>query len=182
MPDLKELLGSAYKEGMTFDEASAALKDRKLVDLSSGEYVSKGKYDSAVKERDDARKERDDANTKYKDYDELVKYRKDAEAAKQAKEMADKIKGCGAKEDMIDFIKFQIDSGKIGRGKDDKDLEPNIKKFLKDNPQYAAQPGQPQPKPKITLGKQDPDGGSGNNADYTPAKVIKMQPWNRNRR
>ena len=84
MPDLKELLGSAYKEGMTFDEASAALKDRKLVDLSSGEYVSKGKYDSAVKERDDARKERDGANTKYKDYDELVKYRKDAEAAKQA--------------------------------------------------------------------------------------------------
>ena len=101
MPDLKELLGSAYKEGMTFDEASAALKDRKLVDLSTGEYVSKGKYDSAVKERDDARKERDDANTKYKDYDELVKYRKDAEAAKQAKEMADKIKGCGAKEDMM---------------------------------------------------------------------------------
>ena len=182
MPDLKELLGSAYKEGMTFDEASAALKDRKLVDLSTGEYVSKGKYDSAVKERDDARKERDDANTKYKDYDELVKYRKDTEAKKAAEEMAAKIKGCGAKEDMIDFIKFQIDSGKIGRGKDDKDLEPNIKKFLKDNPQYAAQPGQSnQSKAKITLGQQDPNGGNGEGG-YTPPKLVKVQTWNRNRR
>ena len=182
MPELKELLGSAYKEGMTFDEASAALKDRKIVDLATGEYVGKGKYETAIKERDDARKERDDANVKYKDYDELVKYRKDNEAAKEAEEMAKKLKGFGVKEDMVDFVKYQVDSGKIARGEKDSDLEPNVKKFLQDNPQYAIQnePNPKNPLPRINLGKQDPNGG--NNADYTPAKVIKVQTWNRNRR
>ena len=43
MATIKELLGEAYKEGMTFDEIESALSGRKLADLSSGEYVSKGK-------------------------------------------------------------------------------------------------------------------------------------------
>lgn len=41
--DLKELLGDAYKEGMTIDEMNAALASKKLVDLDSGNYVNKDK-------------------------------------------------------------------------------------------------------------------------------------------
>ena len=41
---LKELLGTNYKEGMTFEEAEKALEGMNLADLSKGEYVSKSKY------------------------------------------------------------------------------------------------------------------------------------------
>lgn len=48
--DLEELLGDAYKEGMTFDEVKAALSGKKLADLSSGNYINK---DMATKEKTD---------------------------------------------------------------------------------------------------------------------------------
>lgn len=46
MANLKELLGEQYKDGMTFDEVETALSEKKLVDLSEGNYVSKDKYKS----------------------------------------------------------------------------------------------------------------------------------------
>lgn len=53
MATLRELLGEAYKEGMTFDEIESVLASKKLADLSTGEYVSKGKaqdYEKRMKE------------------------------------------------------------------------------------------------------------------------------------
>ena len=180
MPELKELLGSAYKEGMTFDEANAALKDRKLVDLESGEYVGKGKYETAVKERDEARKERDDANAKYKDYDDLVKYRDDNEKAKSATALEEKLKGFGVKTDMAEFVRFQVESGKIERGEKDGKLEENVKKYLKDNPQYAEKSEKTPPSrtfsPHVSTGGE---GGGGNESGYTPPKRVSNHPWNR---
>ena len=49
MAKLKELLGESYKEGMTFEEAEAALAKCNLADLNKGEYVSKAKYDADTK-------------------------------------------------------------------------------------------------------------------------------------
>lgn len=46
---LKELLGTNYKEGMTFEEAEKALEGMNLADLSKGEYVSKLKYTDDTK-------------------------------------------------------------------------------------------------------------------------------------
>ena len=48
--ELEELLGDAYKEGMTFDEVKAALSGKKLADLSTGNYVNK---EMATKEKTD---------------------------------------------------------------------------------------------------------------------------------
>lgn len=48
--ELEELLGDAYKEGMTFDEVKAALSGKKLADLSTGKYVNK---EMANKEKTD---------------------------------------------------------------------------------------------------------------------------------
>lgn len=45
MATLRELLGTAYKDGMTVEEAEKALEGKRLVDLSTAEYVSKAKYD-----------------------------------------------------------------------------------------------------------------------------------------
>lgn len=44
MATIKELLGDSYKDGMTFEEAEAALSKCNLADLNRGEYVSKQKY------------------------------------------------------------------------------------------------------------------------------------------
>ena len=53
MATLKELLGNAYREGMTFAEIEEATKAMNLADLSGGSYVSLGKYNALMQERDD---------------------------------------------------------------------------------------------------------------------------------
>jgi hypothetical protein len=53
MATIRELLGDAYKDDMTFAEVESALNGKNLVDLSTGMYVSKSKYDAAISERDD---------------------------------------------------------------------------------------------------------------------------------
>ena len=53
MATFRELLGEAYKDGMTVEELESAISTMKLADLSSGEYVSKGKlsdYERRMKE------------------------------------------------------------------------------------------------------------------------------------
>lgn len=180
MPDLKELLGDAFKDGMTIDEVNAALKDRKIVDLASGEYVGIGKYNTAIQERDEARRERDETLNKHKDYDDLVKYREQAEAAKTAAALEQTLKGYGVKPEMLEFVRFQVESGKIVRGEKDKDLETNVKKFLKENPQYAATTTQTPPggsAPRINTGGNAQ--GDGNTGGYTPAKKVTQHSWNR---
>lgn len=53
MATLKEILGNAYREGMTLAEIEEATKAMNLADLSGGGYVSLGKYNALVQERDD---------------------------------------------------------------------------------------------------------------------------------
>lgn len=53
MATFRELLGDAYKSNMTLAEIESALEGKNLADLSGGQYVSLGKYNSVVSERDD---------------------------------------------------------------------------------------------------------------------------------
>lgn len=53
MATLKELLGNAYREDMTLAEIEEATKAMNLADLSGGGYVSLGKYNALVQERDE---------------------------------------------------------------------------------------------------------------------------------
>ena len=50
MATIRDLLGDKYKDGMTLSDAEAALQGMNLVNLSTGEYVSKAKYQDAVNE------------------------------------------------------------------------------------------------------------------------------------
>lgn len=57
MATLKDILGEAYREDMTLADIESALSDKKLADLSSGEYVSKGKlmdYETRAKKAEKA--------------------------------------------------------------------------------------------------------------------------------
>jgi len=48
--NLQELLGEAYKEGMSLDEINSALQSKKLVDLSTGGYVDVNKHNKEIQE------------------------------------------------------------------------------------------------------------------------------------
>ena len=52
MATLKEILGEAYKDGMTVEEIETALATKKIADISTGAYVSVSKYQALEKERD----------------------------------------------------------------------------------------------------------------------------------
>lgn len=57
MADLKDLLGDAYKEDMTFDEVNAALAEKDLVDKSQFEgFVPKSLLEKANSEAADYKK------------------------------------------------------------------------------------------------------------------------------
>ena len=80
--NLKEVLGDAYKEGMTFEEVSNFFEGKKFADLSTGNYVDKNKYESEVNslktqlsEKDTALKNRMSDDEKIK----LAQQEKDAE-------------------------------------------------------------------------------------------------------
>jgi hypothetical protein len=53
MATLREILGDAYKADMTLADIESALSGKNLADLSGGQYVSVGKYNTAIAERDD---------------------------------------------------------------------------------------------------------------------------------
>lgn len=53
MATLKDILGESYKDNMTLADIESVISGMKLVDLSNGEYVSKGKltdYERRMKE------------------------------------------------------------------------------------------------------------------------------------
>lgn len=57
MATLKDILGEAYREDMTLADIEKAIATMKLADLSSGEYVSKGKltdYETRMKKAEKA--------------------------------------------------------------------------------------------------------------------------------
>ena len=57
MATLKDILGESYKEDMTLADIEKAIANMKLADLSSGEYVSKGKltdYETRMKKAEKA--------------------------------------------------------------------------------------------------------------------------------
>jgi hypothetical protein len=129
--DLKTLLGSAYKDNMTFAEVESALKDRKLVDLDGEtKYVAFDKHQKVVDELKALKEEAKDLPTMKADY-EILK------AEKTARELGGKLTAWGVNDKFAEDVIYKIEKGKIAKDEDEKKFESNVKAFLKDNPQYA---------------------------------------------
>ena len=84
MATLKEIVGEAYKDGMTVEEIETAIANKKLVDISTGAYVSISKYQALENERNDfkekynstlteAQRAENEALEKQKRYDAIEK-------------------------------------------------------------------------------------------------------------
>ncbi len=82
--DIKELLGDAYREGMTLDEINEALADKNFVDPSTlPKSVSKEMYDKTSSELAKFKKENEELkNASLTDNEKLQKALDDAEAAR----------------------------------------------------------------------------------------------------
>lgn len=81
MDELQQLMGDAYKEGMTLEDVSAFFKGKKFADLSTGNYVDKNKYNNEVStlkgQLENVQKE---LNTKMTDEEKIAQSQKDKDA------------------------------------------------------------------------------------------------------
>lgn len=123
MENLKNLMGEAYKEGLTIEEINDFLQDKNYVDLKSGLYVNKDKYQKAVDKYNDALNQLKDYNEIKPKYEEFIQKEKQL----QLQELA---KGCDIKEEFIEFALM-----KVG---DVENVEEALKEFAKNNPQFTA--------------------------------------------
>lgn len=89
MLDLKKLLGDKYKEELTDAEKLALLNELNLADLSSGEYVSKGKFDA--KEGEIAKLQKRVSEYEQKELESLTDAQKQDVAFKKLQESNDQL-------------------------------------------------------------------------------------------
>lgn len=107
---LKELLGEVYREDMTLQEIEEVLKDKKLVDLSKGEYVAKKKYDdlaAKVSEKDAKISELESKAPETitpENYENDMQELNALREEKKTNEFRNKIKGLGVSDKFIDYV------------------------------------------------------------------------------
>lgn len=158
MGALKDLLGSAYKEGMTEAEIDAALAAGKYVNLKDGKYVDKDKYDRLETEHNTLR-----ANSKKTE--DLQKELDSLKAEKADRELNDKLVGYGFKKDALKYVKGDIADKSLVIGDKDDDNKKAVAEYLKSHPQFGE--STPAPKGKqVVIGtkvgdKTEKPGGNG---------------------
>lgn len=163
MGALKDLLGSAYKEGMTETEIDTALSAGKYVNLKDGKYVDKDKYDRLETEYNTLK-----ANSK--SAEELRKENETLKAEKSERELNDKLLGLGFKKDALKYVKGDINDKTLVIGDKDDDNKKAVADYLKSHPQFGEnQNPAPKGKPFVIGTKVDtPSGtGEGNNGGNT---------------
>lgn len=110
MEVLKEIFG---KESLSYEqlEAKLAEKKMKLADLSTGDYVGKGKYEEMLAERDNLKARLDEANGKLEGYDPEWQ-KKAAQAENEAKQEMEKLRRGYTIREQVSGIKFSSDAAK----------------------------------------------------------------------
>lgn len=132
-------MGSAWHEGITVEEINTFLSQGKFVNLNDGNYVDKDKYNKAISERDANKKSLDELTEKTKDYDTLKSENDGFKAEKANGELKEKLVKLGINEKAFKYVKGDIDDKTLVIGDDEKANKEAIAKYLKDNPQFAAQ-------------------------------------------
>lgn len=124
MENLKQLMGDSYKEELSLEDVNNFLADKNFVDLKSGNYVAKDKYQKLADKYNDASnqlKEFNDIKPKYEEYVQKEK----------AEKLNNLAKSVNIKEDFIEFA-----LSKIG---DVENIETALKEFAEKHPQFTNQ-------------------------------------------
>lgn len=122
MENLKTLLGDSFKEELSLEDVNAFLEGKKLVDLNSGNYVAKDKYQKVVDkntEYSNLLKEFNDIKPKYDEYVQKEKVERLNNLAKSV----------NIKEEFIEFALSKVNGVE--------DVETALKEFAKNNPQFT---------------------------------------------
>ena len=123
MENLKNLMGELYKDDLTLQEVNEFLQDKNLVDLKSGNYVAKDKYQKQVEKYNEALNQ-------LKDYNEIKpKYEEYVQKEQQAK-LQNLAKSCEIKDEFIEFALMKV--GNVDN------VEEALKEFAKNNPHFTS--------------------------------------------
>ena len=139
MDNLKKLMGSAYKDGITVEEINTFLGTGKFVNLNDGNYVDKDKYNKAVAEKDGLKTKYDELTEKTKDYDTIKSENDTFKGEKADAELKAKLVGLGISEKAFKYVKGDIADETLKIGDDEKANKEAIQKYLKANPQFAKE-------------------------------------------
>ena len=158
---IKELLGDAYREDMTLAEIETALANKKLADLSTGEYVSKKKYDDEVAKRtalETSIQEKDNKIAELENkapqvvnpenYDNDMQELATLRNEKKANEYKAKIRGLGVNEQFVEFVAKSIEDGE--------NFEATFNDFKTKNPFICDSNFKPYSQPNPGASKGDP--------------------------
>ena len=150
MATLKEILGDAYKADMSLADIETALNGKNLADLSGGQYVSVGKYNSAIAERDDFKAKYNgnlnDAQKAEQDRVEREEHYKKIERENSIYRYTKKLSSTIKDEKVLDEIANLMADGKFDEAidkqntylaKERSEIEKSIKdELMKNNPQH----------------------------------------------
>ncbi len=131
-------MGDAYHDGITVEEVNSFLGKGKYVDLQSGKYVDKDKYDKAVNDKTAVQKSLDDLTEKTKDYDTIKGENDKFKSDKADADLKAKLVGYGISDKAFKYVKGDIADKSLTIGDDDKANKDAVTAYLKDHPQFAS--------------------------------------------
>lgn len=129
--NLKELLGESYREDMTLAEVDEALANKKLADLSKGEYVAKKKYDDIVAKMEEKDAKIIELESKApetitpENYDNDMQELASLREEKKTNEFRNKIKGLGVNDKFVDYVAKSVSN--------DENFDANFETFKAQN-------------------------------------------------
>ena len=127
---LKTLMGDAYHDGITVDEVEAFIAKGKYVDLGSGKYVDKSKYDrveqdlSALKEST-------------KDYETIKTENATFKAEKEDATLKETLVKYGIDPESFRYVKGDITEKVFAIVNDEAKDKKAVEDYLKSHPQFA---------------------------------------------
>lgn len=137
MENLKKLMGESYHDGITVEEVNSFIGSKKFVDLSSGNYVDKDKYNKVVAERDSIKSSLGELEEKTKDYDTLKSENETFKGEKADADLKAKLSALGIDEKAFKYVKGDIADKTLVIGDDEKANKSAVAAYLKENPQFA---------------------------------------------
>lgn len=143
MENIKNLMGSAYHEGVTVEEINSFLSGKNMVNLKDGGYVAKDKYDNLESKHKQLQADHDSLKEATKDYETLKSENEGYKTEKANADLKAKVVGLGVNEKYFNYVKMDIDSKALELGEDEKANKTAVDAYLKEHPEFASKPTVP---------------------------------------
>lgn len=160
MDYLKQLMGSAYHEGLTIEEVNSFLANGKWVNLKDGNYVDKDKYAKLEAEKNSVKTQLDELTEKTKDYDTLKTENETYKVEKADSDLVKKLASLGINEKHFKYVKGDINDKTLVLGDDDASNQKAVKEYLEKHPEFSSVTTNPNPAGRVIIGthvKEDPN-------------------------